>query len=161
VEGISENGEEVSRRRNIVSETTNRDGVTTQLNILPLSKESNEEETVELSVKKLREEVEVGDQSSVKHDGNVGGIEKLNRVSSGVSSNVLFLDVKIDSETLEVDDDQEDKDSGKEIVNIGETRSIESLLEGSDLVGSGDQKVEKSNDGTFVFSSLFSLNGDG
>jgi len=135
--------------------------VTTHLNILPLSKESNEEEALEFSVEELREEIEVGDQSSVEHDGNVRGVEKLNRVSSGVSSDVLFLDVKIDSETLEVDDDQEDQNSGEEVVNVGEARSVESLLKGTDLVGSSDQKVEKSNNSSFIFSSLLSLDRDG
>jgi hypothetical protein len=61
---------------------------------------------------------------------------------------------------LEVDNDHEDEDGGKEVVNVGESRSVESLLEGGELVGVGDQKVEESNDSTFVLSTLFSLDGN-
>jgi len=62
---------------------------------------------------------------------------------------------------LEVDNDQEDEDGGEEVVNVGEARSVEGLLEGSELVGVGNQKVEKSNDSTFVLSTLLGLDGNG
>ena len=62
---------------------------------------------------------------------------------------------------LEVDDDQEDEDGGEQVVQVGETLSVESLLEGGDLVGFRDQEVEESNDGSFVLSTSFSDDGNG
>jgi len=38
---------------------------------LPLTKKSNKEEAFEFSVEELREEIEVRDQSSVEHDGDI------------------------------------------------------------------------------------------
>jgi len=116
VEGVSEDGEEISWGRNVVSETTNWDTVTAHFDVLPLAEKSDKEETFEFSVEELREEIEVGDQSSVKHDWNVRGIEQLDGEVGGVASNVLFLDLEVDSETLEVNNNQEYEDSGKQVV---------------------------------------------
>jgi len=161
VDGVSEDREEISGGRNVIGETTNGDRVTTHFDILPLTEESNGKESYESSVEELGEEIEVGDQSSVEHDGDVGGIEQLDGEVGGVSLNALLLNVEIDSETLEVDDDQEDEDGGEQVVEVGETLSVESLLEGSDLVGFSDQKVEESNNGSFVLSTVFSDDGNG
>lgn len=128
---------------------------------MPLSQGSDEERALELSEQQLREEVEVGDQSGLEHDGDVGGIEELDGVVLFVGLDVLVFDGDVDSESLEVDDDQENEDGGKKAVDVGISRSVEGLLEGRDLVGSGDQKVEQSNDSTFIFSSLFGLDGHG
>lgn len=161
VDGVREDGEEISGGRNVISETTDGDRVTAHFDILPLAEKSDGEEVFESSVEELREEIEVGDQGGVEHDGDVGSIEQLNGEVGGVSLNTLFLDVEVDSETLEVDDDQEDEDGGEQVVQVGETLSVESLLEGGDLVGFRDQKVEESNDGSFVLSTSFSDDGNG
>jgi len=161
VEGVSEDREEISRGRNVVSETTDGDRVTAHFDILPLAEKSDGEEVSESSVEELREEIEVGDQSSVEHDGDVGSVEQLDGEVGGVTSNTLLLNVKINSETLEVNDDEEDEDGSEQVVQVGETLSVESLLEGSDLVGFGDQEVEEGDDGTFVLSTSFSDNGNG
>ncbi len=161
VDGVSEDGEEISGGRNVISETTNGDGVATHFNILPLTEKSDGKESSESSVKELGEEIEVGDQSSVEHDGDVGSVEQLDGEVGGVSLNALLLNVEVDSESLEVDDDQEDEDGGEQVVKVGETLSVESLLEGGDLVGFSDQKVEESNNGSFVLSTVFSDDGNG
>lgn len=101
VDGVSEDREEISGGRNVIGETTNGDRVTTHFDILPLTEESNGKESSESSVEELGEEIEVGDQSSVEHDGDVGGIEQLDGEVGGVSLNALLLNVEIDSETLE------------------------------------------------------------
>lgn len=161
VEGISEDREEISRGRNVVSETTDGDRVTAHFNILPLAEKSDGEEVSESSVEELREEIEVGDQSSVKHDGDVGSVEQLDGEVGGMTSNTLLLNMKINSETLEVNDDKEDEDGSEQVIQVGETLSVESLLEGSDLVGFRDQEVEESDDGAFVLSTSFSDDGNG
>ena len=55
---------------------------------------------------------------------------------------ILGSDRKDDAEALEVDDNKEDKDSGQEVGDIGKVLPVEGLAEGTDLVSSGDQKVE-------------------
>jgi len=100
VERISDNGVKISWGRNIISETANWDTVSAHFDILPLAEKSNEEEALEFSVEELGEEIEVGDQGSVEHDGDVGSVEQLDGEVGGVASNVLFLDVKVNSESL-------------------------------------------------------------
>ena len=55
---------------------------------------------------------------------------------------------------LEVDDDQENKNSGQKVVNIWPAGSVEGLLKSTDLVWSGDEEVEESNDRSFEFWHL-------
>ena len=42
--------------------------------------------------------------------------------------------IKYNVEYLEVDDDQEDEDGGENVVEVGETRSVEGILECVDFV---------------------------
>lgn len=62
---------------------------------------------------------------------------------------------------MEIDDDQEDQDRGQKTVEVGKLRSVEGLLKRGDLVGSGDEQVEKSNNGSLVLSSGLGSGGDG
>ena len=62
---------------------------------------------------------------------------------------------------LEVNNDEDDHDSGQQIGQVGGVLSVEGVLEGIDLVALGEQEVEQSNDGTLEFSSLVGSDGDG
>lgn len=70
-------------------------------------------------------------------------------------------DTKINSAYLEVDDNKENKGGGKEVVNVRPSRSVEGLLKSTELVGSSDEEMEESNDRSFEFRSLVSLDSDG
>jgi len=78
-----------------------------------------------------------------------------------VSSNFLVLNGEVNSESLEVNNDEENQNSGKEVVDVRQARSVESLLKGSNFIRSGNKRVEESNYGTFIFKSVFSSGGHG
>jgi hypothetical protein len=56
--------------------------------VLPFSKKRNNEVTSELSGQELGEEVNVGDESTLQYDWNVGGIEQLNWIRLSESSHL-------------------------------------------------------------------------
>ena len=67
---------------------------------LPLSKETNEEVALEFAVEDLREEVQVGDEGSLEDDWDVRGVEQLDWVWVGLTSDSLVLELKFDTEAL-------------------------------------------------------------
>ena len=62
---------------------------------------------------------------------------------------------------LEVDDDQDDDDSGYQVGDVRSVLPIEGLLDGVQLVLLGQEEVEKGDDGSFEFSTLLRADGDG
>ena len=70
------------------------------IEVLPFSDEADEEIALELAVKHLREEVQVGDESCLEDDGNVRGVEQLNGEWGGVSTDTSRLQSEFDSESL-------------------------------------------------------------
>ena len=55
----------------------------------------------EVSVENLRDEEQVGDEGSLKNDGDVGSVEQLDWVWLSLALNSVALDSKINSESLE------------------------------------------------------------
>jgi len=72
---------------------------------LPFSEERDEDVALELAVKNLREEVQVGDEGRLQNDGDVAGVEQLNGVRSFVATNSAGGDSQFNAETLEVNND--------------------------------------------------------
>jgi hypothetical protein len=68
--------------------------------VLPLAQEANEEVALELAVKNLGEEVQVGDDSGLEDDGDVRGIEQLDGVRVRLASLALALELKFNAEAL-------------------------------------------------------------
>nr|GMD08326.1 hypothetical protein BC936DRAFT_146374 [Ipomoea batatas] len=68
---------------------------------------------------------------------------------------------KNNTETLEIDNNEEDQHCGKQIGNVGKILPVESLSKSSYFVCSSYQKMEQSNNSTFKFSSTASINGCG
>lgn len=110
--------------------------------ILPLSKKSNDKVSSELSSQDLCEEVNIGDKCSLEDNWNVGGIEKSDWIWLSETSHLSATELELDSETLEVDDDKDDNNSGNEIQQIWSILSVECLLEAIQLVWLGKQEVE-------------------
>lgn len=102
VEGVTEDVGPGARRRNVVSQTTDRSRVTLHVILLPLAKEANEKVALELAVKHLREEVQVGDEGCLQNDRDVRSIEQLDWVRSLVATNTFGGNSQFDAETLEV-----------------------------------------------------------
>ena len=75
MEGIGLDIEEISRRRNIVCETTNGCTHTTNISLRPFSKEGDEVVALVLAMEHLREEVEVRHEGSLEDDGDVASVE--------------------------------------------------------------------------------------
>jgi hypothetical protein len=145
----------------VVCNSSNRDGGSTSFGILPFSEKTNEDVGRCTVVKKLRYEVKVGYESSLEDDGHVGCVEKLDGVGSSLSTVLLVLHGKIDTPSLEVDDDDEDEYGSQEIGQVGKVLTIESLLERTKLITSGDHQVEECNNSSFEFSSTSSVEGGG
>lgn len=163
VDGVIEDLGERSGGRDVVGESTNGDraGTGTGLNILPLSEERDNKVGRVTTVEELGEEVEVGHEGGLENDGDVRGIEELDGVRSVLSSVAGVLDREIDAEALEVDNNQEHEDGGHEVGTVGEVLSVEGFLEGADLVATGDEQVEESNEGTFELGTTAGVDRGG
>ena len=61
---------------------------------------------------------------------------------------------------LEVNDDEDDKDSGHQVADVRCVLPIEGLLQGIELVRFCEQEVEKSDDCTLKLGTLLGTNGD-
>jgi len=62
---------------------------------------------------------------------------------------------------LSINDDEEDEESGQEVVKIGRTSSVEGLVKGVELILLGGDEMEQSDNGTFELGAGFGFNGDG
>ena len=96
--------------------------------LLPLADEAHEEVASELAVQHLGEEVEVGNEGSLQDDRDVGGVEELDRVGIGLSSDALVLQVKLNSEALLKDRPEllyEVMDKIEEMMLVGQTSTKE------------------------------------
>jgi len=122
-------------------------------NFLPDSKQTDEWIGGELSEKKLRQEVKIGDEGGLEDDRDVGRVEKLDGISSSSAALFGIFDWDIDSETLEIDYNDEDKNGRQKICDVREILSIEGFFQGSDLVVFGDQKLNERDESAFKFSS--------
>jgi hypothetical protein len=76
------------------------------------------------------------------------------------SSHLLATQLELNSESLEVDNDEDDDDGGNQVEKIWSILSVEGLLQSVKLVWLGKHEVEKSDDGTLEFGSLVSSDGD-
>lgn len=76
VDGISKGFVKSSGRSDVVDKTTNGDDLALISGLLPASEDRGDEASLEVSVKHLGEEVNVGYEGTHKDDGHVGGIEE-------------------------------------------------------------------------------------
>jgi len=100
VEGISLQVKQVSGGRDVVSETANGGGVASHVVLLPFSEEAHENVSLELTVKHLGEEVEVGDEGGLEDNGDVRGVEELDGVGSLVATDTSGGQLELNTETL-------------------------------------------------------------
>jgi hypothetical protein len=148
--------------RDIVRKTTGGDGLdraSGASNILPSANEIDQDETTETTPQELRKEVQVGYKSSLEDDGDIGGVEELDRVGLRCTTDRLVLDVEIDAEALEEDDDDEHKAGGQEVGDVGEVLAVESLLESTHFVSTSEQEVEQGNECTLELGTTALVEG--
>jgi len=72
------------------------------------------------------------------------------------TSHLLAAELKLNSESLEVDNDENDNYSSNQVQKIWSVLPVEGLLQTIDFIWLGKHEVEESNDSTFEFSSLVS-----
>lgn len=91
----------------------------TNFSLTPFTQEANQEVSIEISVEHLREEVKIGDQSSLEDDGHVGSVEQLDGVGLNGTTDSVVLEGDVNLEALEVDDDDEDEHGGDQVRQVG------------------------------------------
>jgi len=84
--------------------------MTSHVIILPLSEKWNNEVTSELSSQDLGEEVNIGNESSLQNNWNVRSVEQLNWIWLSETSHLSGTKTKLNTESLEVNDDKDDDD---------------------------------------------------
>jgi hypothetical protein len=89
--------------------------MTSHIVVLPLAEEANDEVATELSGQDLSEEVDVGNEGGLKNDWNIRGVEKLDWVWLLETSHLSAGQAELDTESLEVNDNEHDDDGGDEI----------------------------------------------
>jgi len=146
--------------RNVVGKSANWCGMTSHVIILPLSEKTDNEVASELSGKDLGEEVDVRDESGLKNDWDVGGVEKFDGVWLSETSHLLAAQREFDSEALEVDNDEHDNYSGDQVAKVWSVLSVECLFDTVELVWLSQEEMEESDDGTFELSSLIGSDGN-
>ncbi len=161
VEGIQQHFLQRARRRDVVSQSTDRDSLTSigTFNLTPSTQEVDEEVGGESLVQELRDEVQVGDESGLQDDGNVAGVEQLDGVAATLTALLLVLHGNVDTEALQEDDSDEDNSSGQEVGDVGQVGSVESLAQSLGLVRLGDEQVEERNDSTLELHAASSADG--
>jgi hypothetical protein len=159
VEWIVDDLGQRSRRRNVVGNSSDWDHLGGSLTLLPLSEQTNKNVGWGTVVEKLRDKVKVGNQCSLKDDRHVGSVEELDWVVSLLSTVLLVLDGKVDTPSLEVDDNDKDQDGSHEVGQVRKILTVESLTESAELVVTGDEKMEQGDDGTLEFSTTTSVDG--
>jgi len=88
VHGVSLDVVKTLRWADVVSKSANRCLMTSHVVVLPLSKEGNNEVSSELSSENLSEEIDVADESTLKDNGDVGGVEQLDGVRLSEASHL-------------------------------------------------------------------------
>ena len=99
----------------------------------------------------LRDNVEIGDQSRLKDNGDVRSVEEFDGVAAVLSTITGRFDGQVDAESLEVDHNCKDQNSGQQVHQIGQILAVEGLAKSAHFVLAGSQQVEEGNDSTFKF----------
>mmetsp|Transcript_18868 Transcript_18868/g.34041 ORF Transcript_18868/g.34041 Transcript_18868/m.34041 type:complete len:400 (-) Transcript_18868:397-1596(-) len=146
--------------RNIVSNATHWNFLSrASLDILPLAQKTDQDIGRGTVVQELGDKVQVGDKGCLEDDGHVGSVEQLDRVGSILTTVLLVLDGKVDTPTLEIDDNHKDQDSREKVGQVGKILTVECLTKSSNFIITGDKKMEESNDSTFELSSTSCVDG--
>jgi len=143
----------------VVDKTGDGEHLRRALASLPDSDHLNQKVVAEARVEHLTDEEDVGGKGRLEHDGHVGGVEETDGVRTTHTTLARRLDGDLDAETLEVDDGAEDGNGSDQVHDVGQVLAVEGLLEGKLLVGPGDQKVDKGNDGTLELRTSAGVDG--
>ena len=82
--------------------------------VLPLTKQVDEEITLESLVQQLREEVDVRDERRLQNDGSVRRVEEFDWVGPHLATNLLMFHWQLHTKPLKEDHDEEQKGSNEQ-----------------------------------------------
>lgn len=144
----------------------------------PGAQQINQEIAAESGGEHLGDDVEVGDQSGLQDDGDVGGVEQLDGVgvllpavtsrldgqvhpealrftrvcsANRDSTNAPLRSSKAQTPHLEVYDDSKDEHRGDQVHEVGQVLPVEGFPQSSHFVRPSGQKMEESDDGSLEF----------
>mmetsp|Transcript_19908 Transcript_19908/g.32758 ORF Transcript_19908/g.32758 Transcript_19908/m.32758 type:complete len:287 (+) Transcript_19908:141-1001(+) len=150
---------EVGRGGDVVCESTHRFGLSwCPGDCFPFSQKTNKNVVVELLVKHLRDEVQVGNHGSLKNDRNVGSVEELDWVGCGVTTDPVTLERNFHLEPLKVDNNHKHQNGCQKIGDVWQVLTVKRFPKRLNLVWSSDQQMEEGNDCSLKFSSTSSVN---
>ena len=161
VNGVEESLLEVQRGRHVVGDTGGSIELGGSLTGLPHSEELDKNVVGEAGVQHLTDQEDVGAQSGLQHDGHVGGVEEAHGVRTAHATLAGRLDGDLNTEALQVDDSGEDEESGQKVHDVGQVLAVECLVQGTLLVGPGQEKVEESDDGTLELRATAGVDSRG
>jgi len=127
----------------------------------PGTEQADKHVSGEATIEHLRDEVNVADEGALEDDGDVAGVEETDGISAGGAADLLRADRDVHTEALEVHDDEEDDHSGDEVRHVRQVSAEESLTKSADLIVTGDQELEHSDDGTLELSTTTHVEGHG
>lgn len=152
---------EVEGRRHIVGNTGSSMELSRTLTRLPDTKKLNQQVIREARVQHLTDQEDVGGQGGLEHNRHVRGIEEADGVGSAHAALTSRLDRDLNAESLEVDDSGENDESRQEVHHVRKVLAIEGFLQGTLLVGPGQEEVEQSDDGALELRATASVDGRG
>jgi len=163
VDGILQHVSETFGRGEVVAESA--DGIgssrTAAADIRPHAQQVDQEVARKFMSEHLGNDVEIGDQSALKDDGDVGGVEEFDGIRRILSSISSGLDGQIDAESLEVDDDDENQHGRQQIHQVWQILTVEGFAEAAHFVRPRGQKVEQGDDRTLELGASAGVDGGG
>ncbi|KAI3482411.1 hypothetical protein L1887_54967 [Cichorium endivia] len=161
VDGVADDLPEVVRRRHVVGDAADGVKLSAVLQRLPNAEQLDEEVGGEAGGEHLADDEHVGGEGGLEHDGHVRGVEELDRVGAALAAEAVGLDGDLDAEALEVDDHEEDEEGGEEVHDVGQTVTVECLLERAGLVVPGEEEVEEGDEGALELGATAGVDGGG
>ena len=162
VERVAGDVSEVGGWRHVVGKTGDwLGGALATASVLPDAKKADHEVSAVAVVEQLREEVQVGHQGRLQDDGDVGGVEQLDGVRANAAAVAVGHELKLDLETLEVNDHNENEHGGQKVGEVRQVGAAPGLEEGAGLVRVVDEEVEERDDGALEFGALAGVDRGG
>jgi len=155
---VAQNGMKRLWCGDVVGETSDWSLMSSHVIVFPLSKKSYDEIASEFSSQDLGEEIDVANESSLKDNWNVRGVEKLDWVWLLEASHFLAAQRKLNSEALEVNDNECDNDCGEQVAKVWSILSVNGLLNTIELIWLGQQEMEQGDDSSLELCSLVGSN---
>mmetsp|Transcript_72030 Transcript_72030/g.201041 ORF Transcript_72030/g.201041 Transcript_72030/m.201041 type:complete len:317 (-) Transcript_72030:255-1205(-) len=154
MEGILPDVGNVAGRGHVVRQASHGDRLAAVVLLLPLAEQVDQHVRLEAPVQQLREEVQIRHERRLQDDGDVRGVEQLDRIGPLLAADLLVLHTQVHTEALEVNHDEEHQDGGKQVGQVRGRLSVEGLSQGCHLVAPRRQEVEGRHDGAFELRAL-------